>query len=164
MFHTIEKGDAPDGVVGQYDGLQGARGDGAPAAPSLSEEEGEKPVCRRALVVDDAPDVTEMLAMLMRFAGYEVTMAFSAADALGAARRDHFDMVVSDIGMPVMNGYQLAEALRQLPDYKRVPLIAVTGFTQYDDRARAISSGFNDFLTKPINPNDLLEVIKRLCG
>ena len=124
----------------------------------------ERKVCRRALVVDDAPDVTEMLAVLMRFAGYEVTTAFSAKDALGAASRDHFDMVVSDIGMAVMNGYQLAEALRALPDYRGVPLIAVTGFTQYDDRARALSSGFDDFLTKPINPNDLLDVIKRLCG
>lgn len=158
MFHTDEKGDA-----GVYEGFQGAGGSEA-AASSASEAGGEGPVCRRALVVDDAPDVTEMLAVLMRFAGYEVTMAFSAADALGAARRDHFDMVVSDIGMPVMNGYQLAEALRQLPDYEAVPLIAVTGFTQYDDRARAISSGFNDFLTKPINPGDLLDVIKRLCG
>ncbi len=160
MLHTIEKGGAPDGVAGHYDGAGG----GGFAAPSPSEEDGEKQVCRRALVVDDAPDVTEMLAVLMRFAGYEVTMAFSAADALGAARRDQFDMVVSDIGMPVMNGYQLAEALRELPDYKGVPLIAVTGFTQYDDRARAISSGFDDFLTKPINPSDLLDVIKRLCG
>lgn len=163
MFHTDEKGDATDGVAGHYDGLQGAGGRGA-AAPSPAEADDGKHVCRRALVVDDAPDVTEMLAVLMRFAGYEVTMAFSATDALGAARRDHFDMVVSDIGMPVMNGYQLAEALRELPDYKRVPLIAVTGFTQYDDRARALSSGFDDFLTKPINPSDLLDVIKRLCG
>ncbi len=128
------------------------------------QQAGNGKVCRRALVVDDAPDVTEMLAVLMRFAGYEVTTAFSAADALGAARRDHFDMVVSDIGMPVMNGYQLAEALRALPDYSGVPLIAVTGFSQFDDRARALSSGFDDFLTKPINPTDLLDVIKRLCG
>ena len=162
MFHTDEKGDAPDGVAGHYDRAGGAGGDAA--APSPSGDDDERQVCRRALVVDDAPDVTEMLAVLMRFAGYEVTMAFSAADALGAARRAHFDMVVSDISMPVMNGYQLAEALRQLPDYEGVPLIAVTGFTQYDDRARAIDSGFDDFLTKPINPNDLLEVIKRLCG
>ena len=129
----------------------------------LDGAEGDK-VCRRARVGYDAPDVTERLAMLMRFAGYEVTMAFSAKDALGAASRDRFDMVLSDIGMPVMNGYQLAEALRALPDYRGVPLIAVTGFSQFDDRARALSCGFDDFLTKPINPNDLLDVIKRLCG
>lgn len=118
----------------------------------------------RVLVVDDAPDVTEMIAMLVRFAGYEVTTALSATEAFDAARRDHFDAVVSDIGMPGMNGYQLAEALRALPEYARTPLVAVTGFTMYDDRERARRSGFDDFLSKPINPTDLLDVLKRLCG
>ena len=118
----------------------------------------------RVLVVDDAPDVTEMIATMMRFAGYDVTTALSATEALDAALGAHFDVVVSDIGMPGMNGYQLAEALRGMPDYVSVPLVAVTGFTMYDDRERARASGFNDFLTKPINPADLLNAIKRLCG
>jgi CheY-like chemotaxis protein len=118
----------------------------------------------RVLVVDDAPDVTEMLAMMMRYAGYDVTTAFSATEAFDAARRARFDVVVSDIGMPGMNGYQLAEALRALPDYAAVPLVAVTGFTMFDDRERARASGFDDFLTKPISPADLLNAVKRLCG
>ncbi|MBC7929550.1 MAG: response regulator [Rubrivivax sp.] len=118
----------------------------------------------RALVVDDAPDVTEMIATMMRFAGYVVTTALSAPEAFDAARRERFDVVVSDIGMPGMNGYQLAEALRALPDYEAVPLVAVTGFTMYDDRERARASGFDDFLTKPIRPSDLLDAVKRLCG
>jgi CheY-like chemotaxis protein len=118
----------------------------------------------RVLVVDDAPDVTEMIAALVRFAGYEVTTALSASEAFDAARGNHFDAVVSDIGMPGMNGYQLAEALRALPEYKSTPLVAVTGFTMYDDRERARASGFDDFLSKPINPVDLLDVLKRLCG
>ncbi|MCA1632673.1 MAG: response regulator [Acidobacteria bacterium] len=116
----------------------------------------------RALVVDDAPDVTEMIGMLMRYAGYDVVTAFSAAEAFDVARADRFDVVISDIGMPGMNGYELAEALRALPAYSGVPLIAVTGFSMFDDRTRALSSGFNDFLTKPINPDDLLDVVKRL--
>ena len=118
----------------------------------------------RALVVDDAPDVTEMIATMMRFAGYDVTTALSATEAFDAARREHFDVIVSDIGMPGMKGYQLAEALRALPGYAAVPLVAVTGFTMYDDRERARASGFNDFLTKPIRPSDLLDTVKRLCG
>ncbi len=116
----------------------------------------------RALVVDDAPDVTEMIGMLMSYAGYEVVTAFSATEAFDAARSGSFDVVISDIGMPGMNGYELAEALRSLPAYQSVPLIAVTGFSMYDDRTRALSSGFNDFLTKPINPGDLLDLVKRL--
>jgi CheY-like chemotaxis protein len=117
----------------------------------------------RALVVDDSPDVTEMLATMMRFAGYEVATALSAPEAFDAARREHFDVVVSDIGMPGMNGYQLAEALRALPEYAHTPLVAVTGFTMYDDRERAHASGFDGFLTKPIRPSDLLDIVKRLC-
>jgi CheY-like chemotaxis protein len=116
----------------------------------------------RALVVDDAPDVTEMLAMVMRFAGYDVVTVFSANDALETARSEQFDVVVSDIGMPGMNGYELAEAIRTLPDYTGVPLIAVTGFAMYDDRDRALASGFNAFLTKPINPMDLIDLVRQL--
>ena len=120
--------------------------------------------CLRLLVVDDAPDVTEMIALMMSYAGYQVATAFSATEAFDAARGGHFDAVISDIGMPGMNGYQLAEALRALPAYETTPLIAVTGFTMYDDRERARAAGFDDFLTKPINPSDLLDAVRRLCG
>src|SRR5579885_225435 len=146
----------PHAFGGQPDAdavVQSAAGDRAARAARL-----------RVLVVDDAPDVTEMIATMMRFAGYDVTTALSATEALEAAVGSRFDVVVSDIGMPGMNGYQLAEALRGLPEYAAVPLVAVTGFTMYDDRERARATGFNDFLTKPINPADLLDTVKRLCG
>jgi two-component system, chemotaxis family, CheB/CheR fusion protein len=120
--------------------------------------------CLRVLVVDDAPDVTELLAFMMSHAGYEVAMAFSAPEAFDAARAGHFDAVISDIGMPGMNGYQLAEALRGLPAYKTTPLIAVTGFTQFEDRERARRAGFDHFLNKPINPSDLIDTVRKLCG
>ncbi len=116
------------------------------------------------LVVDDAPDVTEMLALMMSYAGYQVSTAFSATEALDAARTHHFDAVISDIGMPGMSGYQLAEALRALPAYHKTPLIAVTGFTMYEDRERARNAGFDDFLNKPISPSALIDAVKRLCG
>jgi CheY-like chemotaxis protein len=64
--------------------------------------------------------------------------------------------------MPGMNGYELAEALRGLPEYADVPLIAVTGFAMYDDRERALASGFDAFLTKPLNPTDLVALIRTL--
>ena len=118
----------------------------------------------RALVVDDAPDVTEMIAMLLKHAGYNVTTVYSGAQALAAARAERFDALISDIGMPGMNGYELAEQVRTLPGYERVPLIAVTGFTMYDDRDRALASGFDAFLTKPISPNDLIKLLAGLRG
>ena len=133
-------------------------------APFTSDAPGTEKRKPRALVVDDAPDVTEMLAMLLRYAGYDVVTVFSAFDAFETARGEQFNVVISDIGMPGMNGYELAEALRSLPDYGSVPMIAVTGFAMYDDRDRALESGFNAFLTKPINPMDLIDLIKRLQG
>ncbi len=142
-------------TLGERDNSAGVRSE----ARAESEPELNKP---RALVVDDAPDVTEMLAMLLRYAGYEVVAVSSAPAAFATAQSERFDVVVSDIGMPGMNGYELAEALRTLPDYHAVPLIAVTGFAMYDDRDRALESGFNAFLTKPVNPMDLIELIKRL--
>ena len=138
------------------------------AAGASAADETEDPErasgCLRVLVVDDAPDVTELLALLMSHAGYEVAMAFSATEAFDVARAGHFDAVISDIGMPGMNGYQLAEALRALPAYESTPLIAVTGFTLFEDRERARRAGFDDFLHKPINPSDLLDAVRRLCG
>jgi two-component system CheB/CheR fusion protein len=116
----------------------------------------------RALVVDDAPDVTEMLAMFLQHAGYETVMAFSAIEALETAQHEQFEVIISDIGMPGMNGYDLAVALRALPQYGDVPMIAVTGFSMYDDHGRALKSGFNAHLTKPINPMTLLDLIKSL--
>ncbi len=123
------------------------------------EEEANKPY---ALIVDDAPDVTEMLAMMLRFSGFHVVAVFSATAALAAAREHHFNVIVSDIGMPIMNGYELAEALRALPDYETVPMIALTGFSMFDDRARALASGFDAFLTKPIDPTKLVAMIEEL--
>ena len=138
-----------------------APAEGGPRARGDAEAGREGP---RVLIVDDAPDVTEMLAVLMSHAGYRVATALSAAEAFDAARGGHFDAVISDIGMPGMNGYQLAEALRALPAYQTTPLIAVTGFSMYDDRERARAAGFDDFLTKPINPSDLIGAVRRLCG
>lgn len=131
-------------------------------AATVANDSAKKMDKPRALVVDDAPDVTEMIAMFLQHVGYEAVMAFSASEALEAAQRDHFEVIVSDIGMPGMNGYDLAVALRALPDYSDVPMIAVTGFSMYDDRGRALASGFNAHMTKPINPMALLDLIKSL--
>jgi CheY-like chemotaxis protein len=117
---------------------------------------------RWALVVDDVSDVTEMLSVLMTHAGYEVSTASSALDALALAREHRFDVIISDIGMPEMNGYELAQALRALPDYETVPMVAVTGYSMFDDRNRSLSAGFNEHVTKPIDPRAFLDLIEQL--
>lgn len=117
---------------------------------------------RWALVVDDVSDVTEMLSMLMTHAGYEVSTASSARAAIALASKHHFDVIISDIGMPEMNGYELAKALRLLPGYESIPMVAVTGYSMFDDRNRSLSAGFNEHVTKPIDPRAFLDLIEQL--
>jgi CheY-like chemotaxis protein len=117
---------------------------------------------RRALVVDDIADVTEMLSVVLTHAGYEVITASSASEALEVAANQRFDVVISDIGMPRMDGYQLAQALRVLPGYDAVPMVAVTGYAMFDDKSKSINAGFNAHMTKPIDPRSLLDLIEHL--
>lgn len=136
--------------------------DSSPFPQQTSSAEGvRKPL---ALVVDDAPDLADMLSVFLIHSGYEVVTANSATAAIEAAKSALFDVVISDIGMPRMNGYQLAEILRALPDYTSVPLIAVTGFSLYNDRERSLNAGFNAHVTKPIDPEGLFELIEKLRG
>lgn len=116
------------------------------------------------LIVDDVPDVTEMIGLLLKHAGYEVSTADSAKMALQLARKTRYDLIISDIGMPEMNGYELATALRGLSDYNHTPMIAVTGYSEYDDRGRAVKAGFNVHLTKPIEPMQLLNLMSELLS
>ncbi|HEX3282846.1 MAG TPA: response regulator [Pyrinomonadaceae bacterium] len=123
---------------------------------------GESQQPRAALVVDDVSDVTDMFSVLLTHAGYDVTCASTASEALALARKRRFDVVISDIGMPEMNGYELAEALRSLPGYTSVPLVAVTGYSMFDDRTRSLTAGFNEHVTKPIDPRAFLDLIEQL--
>lgn len=117
---------------------------------------------RHALVVDDVADVTDLLSVLLTHEGYEVVTADSGFAAIDAARRQKFDVIISDIGMPGMDGYDLARSLRALPGYDKVPMVAVTGFSMFDDRRRSLDAGFNAHLTKPIELRALLDLIEHL--
>ena len=116
------------------------------------------------LVVDDVSDVTEMIALLLKHAGYDVATADSGAMALRLANERTFNLIISDIGMPEMSGYELAGSLRARSEYQGIPIIAVTGYSEYHDRARALQSGFDAHLTKPIDPTALLNLMKELLG
>jgi CheY-like chemotaxis protein len=143
-----------------------AFGRGAGKVTSAKKPARHKPTLRRSrlkvLVVDDVPDVTEMIALFLKHAGYEVVTADSAPMALQLTNEKTFDLIISDIGMPEMNGYELAETLRGHADYQGIPMIAVTGYSEYDDRARALRCGFSAHLTKPIDPIQLLNLMKEL--
>lgn len=136
-------------------------------AECMSQENGReaRPERKRlALVVDDSEDVTLLLAVLLEQAGYSVVMAYSASAALRSARSHDFDLVVSDIGMPGMNGYDLARALRRAHAYKNVPMVAVTGYAMFVDRQLSVTAGFSSHLNKPIDPESFIALIESLSS
>jgi CheY-like chemotaxis protein len=116
----------------------------------------------RALIVDDTEDVADLVAAIFRQAGFSARVCYSAPDALEAAKGELFPVVLSDIAMPRMNGYELAAALRAIPAYRRSALIAVTGMSMYDDRARSFAAGFDYHFTKPIEAVTFISFLVRL--
>jgi CheY-like chemotaxis protein len=110
---------------------------------------------RRVLVVDDNVDAATSIAMILKLTGYDVHCVYDGPSALKAAEVYRPDAVVLDIGLPGMSGYEVAKQLRERPDFKRTPLVAVTGYGQDEDRQRSLEVGFNHHLTKPVDPNAL---------
>jgi signal transduction histidine kinase len=112
------------------------------------------------LIVEDSPDTLMLLSTIFRREGANVTTAASAAEALdrAATRRPH--IIVSDIGMPDVDGYQLLEQLRLLPELTDVPAIAISGYASEDDRERALSVGYLALVPKPIDVDVLFNLIQ----
>lgn len=161
-FIPAPSSDLPNHVLFLNQLLPARVPESALTTPDTRASQNESEANRWALVVDDVADVTEMLSVLMTHAGYEVSTASSAQEAIALARENQFDIVISDIGMPEMNGYELAKAIRLLPGYEMVPLVAVTGYSMFDDRNRSLNAGFTEHVTKPIDPRAFLELIEQL--
>jgi PAS domain S-box-containing protein len=113
------------------------------------------PRTRRILVADDNQDAANSLAMILEMDGHEVRVAHDGRAALSVAQTFRPDTVLLDIGMPQLNGYEVARALRQEPWGAGITLIALTGWGQESDRQKAIDAGFDRHLTKPIDPGAL---------
>jgi CheY-like chemotaxis protein/GAF domain-containing protein len=118
---------------------------------------------RRVLVVDDNPDAAELLCDALIEGGHEVVKAFDAPTALQLVQTFAPDIAFLDIGLPVMDGYELALQLRRIPSLATTALVAVTGYAQDDDRERALASGFAEHLAKPLTPDRILQCVARLC-
>jgi PAS domain S-box-containing protein len=114
------------------------------------------------LVLDDSEDTIEMLRHLLEQGGARVTTATSAVEALQLASENEYDVVLSDISMPGMDGFEFVRRLRELPGKKDVPVLALTGFGRPEDIDRAQSEGFFTHLTKPFDLAKLSEILERL--
>jgi PAS domain S-box-containing protein len=116
----------------------------------------------RILVVDDNSDAAESLGMLLEAGGHSVETAYDGLSALQLVEEFRPDVVLLDLGLPEMDGVEVAGRVRAMPDGRRVHIVAVTGWEQDEDKARASEPGFDGHLTKPIDAQDLAAVFARL--
>jgi CheY-like chemotaxis protein/anti-sigma regulatory factor (Ser/Thr protein kinase) len=112
----------------------------------------------RVLVVDDEQDTRELVAALLTTCGAEVVSVGSATEALDQMKRQRFDLLISDIGMPEMNGYDLISRIRQLGEEHggRTPALALTAYAGFDDRKRALAAGYEMHIPKPFVAAELI--------
>ncbi|WP_437681765.1 hybrid sensor histidine kinase/response regulator [Sorangium sp. So ce131] len=136
----------------------------APAAPPPGEarEASPSPSRCRVLVVDDNSDAADSLAMLLRVLGYAIEIAYDGRQAAEVAARFRPDVALLDIGLPKMNGYEVARYLREQPWGKELVLVALTGWGQQEDKQRATEAGFDVHLTKPVDPGAIKALLADL--
>jgi len=116
------------------------------------------------LAVDDSASMRQMVTFTLREAGYEVVDAADGVQALQLAKSRQFDLVLSDVNMPNMDGISLIRALRELPAYKFTPILMLTTEAGSDKKQEGKSAGATGWIVKPFNPEQLLSTIKRVVG
>ena len=135
----------------------------APAAANGTARAERTPIAaRRVLVVDDNVDSAESLAMLLRLGGHEIETAYDGVQAVESAERFRPDLVLLDIGLPRMDGYDAAVRIRQNANGRELVLVAVTGWGQEEDRRRTREAGFDAHLTKPVDMAALARLLATL--
>ena len=116
----------------------------------------------RILVVDDSEDTVDMLRRLFEMDGAIVSTAKSGSDALQIVSERDFDVIVSDISMPEMDGFEFLRRLRKIPQRKDIPVLAVTGFGRQEDMEQALAEGFFSHVTKPLDINAVVKILRTL--
>jgi signal transduction histidine kinase/ActR/RegA family two-component response regulator len=165
------------GLVGLHGGSVEARSDGPgrgtafvvrlPVATTEPAARREPPMAAalpktRILIVDDNHDSADTMAALLKRMGHEVATAYDGAQAIEAADALRPDVMLLDIGMPVLDGYEACRQIRQQPGGRGIFLVALTGWGQEEDRRRTHEAGFDKHLVKPVDPNELLRVVADL--
>ena len=155
---------APDGTV-----------EGAAEQPAIAEADGKESQSLgqsdvlgglRILIVDDEADTRELVQEVLARQGAEVRVSESAAEALRMLATWHPDLLISDIGMPVEDGYELIKQVRNFDaeHHGQIPAVALTAYVGAEDYRRALAAGFQTHLAKPIVPKDLIEIVARVAG
>ncbi|WP_313590978.1 response regulator [Agrobacterium cavarae] len=116
------------------------------------------------LTVDDSASIRMTTKIALTNAGYQVTEAVDGTDGLAKAKSAPFDLIVTDLNMPNMNGLEMIEALRQSPAHTGVPIIFLTTESDADMKARAKAAGATGWVTKPFDPENLVKIVRKVLG
>ena len=119
----------------------------------------------KVLVVEDSPTMRQLIVFaLKRIRGFQISEANDGVDGLKKLSAEKFDLIVTDINMPIMDGLKLVSMVRNDPNYKETPIIIITTEGANEDRERALALGANEYITKPIQTTQILETVKRLMN
>lgn len=116
------------------------------------------------MIIEDDPDTLEMLRATLVKHGFQVTACDSASETLRLAPEQHVDLIISDIGMPAMDGFEMLKRLRELDRYASVPAIALSGYATHKDVKTALAAGFNAHVSKPVEPSELIAMVNQLLA
>jgi len=119
---------------------------------------------QRVLLVEDNEDNRTIYSTVLRYLGYEVIEAEDGLRAVALARSEHPDLILMDISIPGMDGWEATRVLRADPATRAIPIVALTAHALADDRKRAAEVGFSSYLAKPIEPNAVVAEVRRWLG
>jgi len=129
------------------------------AAPQGSKKQGGKMSIRRILIVDDSPTERHVLNDMLTKSGYEVMASDNGEDAIQKAKSLRPDLILMDVVMPGLNGFQATRAISRDPDTRAIPIILCTSKSQETDKIWGMRQGARDYIVKPVNRDELLEKI-----
>jgi two-component system cell cycle response regulator DivK len=115
---------------------------------------------KRILVVEDTPDTRQIMRDLLTSAGFEVIEAEDGADGIEAAVRHQPDLILMDMQLPKIDGYECARRIKAQPETQRIPIVAVTSYALSGDEAKARAAGCNGYVAKPFSPRQLLATVR----
>ena len=119
----------------------------------------------KVLVVEDSPTMRQLIVFaLKRIRGFQIVEANDGVDGLKKLSAEKFDLILTDINMPIMDGLKLVSMVRSDPNYKETPIIVITTEGATEDRERALALGANEYITKPIQTMKIMETVRKLMG
>jgi CheY-like chemotaxis protein len=134
------------------------------AAKFLSGTSSRSPMGLRLLIVDDSRDVVETLSLLLKHEGFEVQVAYDGQQAIEVALAFHPDVFILDLGMPILDGFQVAKQLRAMPEFEHSTFVALTGHSEQVDLDDASKAQFDEYVLKPPKMSLLLTILSEVSS